>query len=160
MRGMRALRRLYLEQMSSLMGRLSLLISAKRRCFTAVTLPNLRVTRSLLDEDSHGMSSSAYDTVFRVPSSHTHIKHPKPRVHHKVDFHIWGHLRHSQSSASQGSEEANRPTSAGHPASGSTYLSVSQTYHSECTLKTVHSLHLSTRNMRLTLNLHDLVRSP
>ena len=142
------------------MGRLSLLISAQRRCFTAVTLPNLRVTRSLLDEISHAMSSSAHDTAFRVPSSHTHISHPKPRVHHKVDFHIWGHLRHSQSSASQGSEEANRPTSAGHPASGSTYLSVSQPYHSECTLKTVHSLHLSTGNMRLTLNLQDLVRSP
>ena len=142
------------------MGRLSLLISAKRRCFTAVTPPNLRVTRSLLDEDSHAMSLSAHDTAFRVPSSHTHISHPKPRVHHRVDFHIWGHLRHSQSSASQGSEEANRPTSAGHPSSGSSSPSMTQTHHSESTLKTVHSLHLSTMNMRLTLNLHDLVRSP
>ena len=101
-----------------------------------------------------------YTPTKHLHPTHIHTKHPKPRVHHKVDFHIWGHLRHSLSQASQGSEEANRPTSAGHPASGSTYLSVSQTYHSECTLKTVHSLHLSTRNMRLTLNLHDLVRSP
>ena len=51
-----------------------------------LTLPNLRVTRSLLDEISHAMSSSAHDTDFRVSSSHTHTSHPKPRVHRKVDF--------------------------------------------------------------------------
>ena len=72
----------------------------------------------------------------------------------------FSHLRSSQYPVSHGSEHANRPTSAGQPASGSKYLSVSQTYHSESTLKTVHSVHLGTMNMRLTLILYDLVRSP